>query len=86
MGVLASDGYALTSGNILAGADRFQEVQEQVAHLMKGKVVVGHSIWHDLSGEFLLTGVTAAKLSASLLILVLYIFSARYSTPGCSDP
>lgn len=30
---------------------RFQDVQARVADLIKGKVVVGHSLWLDLSGK-----------------------------------
>jgi hypothetical protein len=27
-------------------------VQQQVANLFKGKILVGHSIWNDLSGVY----------------------------------
>lgn len=29
----------------------FDRVQQHVAELIKGKVIVGHSLWHDLSGR-----------------------------------
>lgn len=35
----------------LADAWAFNAVQQYVANLIKGKVLVGHGIWNDLSGE-----------------------------------
>lgn len=29
----------------------FDRVQQHVAELIKGKVIIGHSLWHDLSGR-----------------------------------
>ncbi|TCD67092.1 hypothetical protein EIP91_000555 [Steccherinum ochraceum] len=41
----------IVEGHLAPGsAMRFQDVQARVADLMKGKVVVGHSLWLDLSG------------------------------------
>ena len=33
-----------------ADARRFSDVQRQVADIIRGKVIVGHSLWLDLSG------------------------------------
>lgn len=35
----------------LAGAPAFATVQQVVAATIRGKVLVGHAIWHDLSGR-----------------------------------
>lgn len=36
----------------LDGALPFATVQQQVAAVIRGKVIVGHSLWMDLSGAF----------------------------------
>lgn len=33
-----------------ATASKFNDVQRQVAELIKDKVIIGHSLWNDLSG------------------------------------
>jgi RNA exonuclease 4 len=30
----------------------FNSVQQRVSELIKGKVLIGHSLWNDLSGSF----------------------------------
>jgi RNA exonuclease 4 len=35
----------------LADTPGFTQVQQHVADLIKGKVLVGHSLWNDLSGK-----------------------------------
>ena len=41
----------IISAFILAGeAWSFNAVQQYVANLIKGKVLIGHSLWNDLSG------------------------------------
>lgn len=30
---------------------KFNEVRQRVANLIRGKILVGHSLWVDLSGE-----------------------------------
>ena len=35
----------------VADTPLFERVQQHVADLIKGKVIVGHSLWHDLSGR-----------------------------------
>lgn len=34
-----------------ADTPAFTQVQQHVADLIKGKVLVGHSLWNDLSGK-----------------------------------
>jgi len=35
-----------------ADAKSFDEVQQSVAGIIKDKVLIGHSLWNDLSGEY----------------------------------
>lgn len=36
-----------------AAAVKFNEVQRNIADLIKDKVIVGHCLWNDLSGTYL---------------------------------
>ncbi|KAL6310134.1 ribonuclease H-like domain-containing protein [Sparassis latifolia] len=45
----ATTGIEASHLDIANGAKPFTEVQQHVANLIRGKVLVGHSIWHDLS-------------------------------------
>ena len=36
---------------VKASAYKFSQVQQHVANLIRDKVVVGHSLWNDLSGN-----------------------------------
>jgi hypothetical protein len=36
-----------------AAAAKFNDVQRDVADLIKDKVIVGHCLWNDLSGTYL---------------------------------
>lgn len=46
---------SLTSFNLFrtANARRFTDVQNQVANLIKTKILVGHALWTDLSGKYI---------------------------------
>lgn len=39
-----------TTITVIAEALSFATVQQRVAQLIKGKVLVGHCLWNDLSG------------------------------------
>lgn len=40
-----------TPGPPAGKARPFAEVQQSVADLIRGKVLIGHTLWHDLSGR-----------------------------------
>lgn len=40
-----------------AAAAKFSDVQRDVAELIKDKVIVGHSLWNDLSGTYCTFGI-----------------------------
>lgn len=43
--------YRLTIPLSTANAKPFDEVQQDVANLLHGKVIIGYALWNDLSGE-----------------------------------
>jgi hypothetical protein len=66
---------------------KFDAVQRKVAEIIKDKVVVGHSLWNDLSGRFPWSRGIVFQESVAIALNRRFIcycfFSARDSAP-CS--
>jgi RNA exonuclease 4 len=56
-----------------APARKFDEVQCLVAEIIKDKVIVGHSLWNDLSGRPCFREPSPARVTVASIILVLGI-------------
>lgn len=53
--------------NYSGTAPAFNIVQQHVADKIKGKIIVGHSLWHDLSGTDFSTGSRGFRLTFLIL-------------------